>query len=194
MNKRLNDYSLGLYDSNTPEIRTRRLFAKEACFRFNHLPPSAICEQEQIIRELFKKTGKNFEITAPFYCDYGDGISIGENFYSNHNLVILDAAEVVFGDNIFVAPNCGFYTAAHPLDRARRNLGLEYAKAITVGNSVWIGAGVRVLAGVNIGEGSVIAAGAVVNRDIPAGVLAAGVPCRVIREIDEEAEKLRNYL
>ena len=93
-----------------------------------------------------------------------------------------------FGDNVFVAPNCGFYTAGHPLDAERRNQGLEYARPITVGDDVWIGAGVSVLPGVTIGQGAVIGAGSVVNRDIPPRVLAAGNPCRVIREITEEED------
>ena len=96
----------------------------------------------------------------------------------------------VFGDNVFLAPNCTFATAGHPLDIQQRNQGLEYAYPITVGDNVWIGAGVTVLPGVTIGAGSVIGAGSLVNRDIPAGVLAAGNPCRVIRPLTAaDAEK-----
>lgn len=101
-------------------------------------------------------------------------------------MVILDGAPVTFGDNVFVAPNCGFYTAGHPLDPVERNRGLEYARPITIGNNVWIGAGVSVLPGVTIGDNCVIGAGSVVNRDIPAWSLAAGNPCRVIRVIEPE--------
>lgn len=122
----------------------------------------------------------------PFYCDYGYNIEIGENFYANMNCVILDEAKVTFGDNVFIAPSCGFYTAGHPLDVEQRNRGLEYARPIRVGNNVWIGAQVCVLPGVTIGDNTVIGAGSVVNRDIPANVIAAGNPCRVIREITEE--------
>ena len=103
----------------------------------------------------------------------------------NTGCVILDGARVTFGDNVFVAPHCGFYTAGHPLDVERRNRGLEYALPITIGSNVWLGAQVCVLPGVSIGEGSVIGAGSVVTKDIPAQVLAAGNPCRVIREISE---------
>ena len=109
-----------------------------------------------------------------------------ENFYANMNCVILDEAKVTFGDNVFIAPSCGFYTAGHPLDVEQRNRGLEYARPIRVGNNVWIGAQVCVLPGVTIGDNTVIGAGSVVNRDIPANVIAAGNPCRVIREITEE--------
>ncbi|MDE6812956.1 MAG: sugar O-acetyltransferase, partial [Duncaniella sp.] len=111
-------------------------------------------------------------------------ITLGENFYSNVNLVILDCAKVTFGDNVFIAPDCGFHTAGHPLDVEQRNAGLEYARPITVGNNVWIGAGVHVLPGVTIGDNCVIGAGSLVNRDIPSGSLAVGNPCRVIRKLD----------
>ena len=104
----------------------------------------------------------------------------------NHNCIILDGAKVELGDNVFIAPNCGFYTAGHPLDYKTRNKGLEYAKPIKVGNNVWIGANVCVLPGVTIGDGTVIGAGSVVNKDIPSGVVVAGNPCKVIRKITED--------
>ena len=97
--------------------------------------------------------------------------------------MILDAAPVIFGRNVFVAPNCCFTTAGHPLDVEQRNKGLEYARPIKVGDNVWIGAGVTVLPGVTIGDNVTIGAGSVVNRDIPANTVAAGVPCRVIKEL-----------
>ena len=142
-------------------------------------------ERESIIRRLFGKTGKSFLIEQPFYCDYGYNIEIGENFYSNVNCVILDGAKVTFGDNVFVAPNCGFYTAGHALDAEQRIQGLEYAYPITIGNNVWIGAQVCVLPGVTIGDNTIIGAGSVVTKSIPANVLAVGNPCRVLRTITE---------
>ena len=129
------------------------------------------------------KTGDKFLIEPNFFCDYGFNIEIGENFYSNHNLVILDPAKVTFGDNVFIGPNCGFYTAEHPINSIERNKGLEYAKPITVGNNVWFGGGVNVLAGVTIGNDVVIGAGSVVTKDIPANSVAVGNPCKVIRNI-----------
>ena len=127
-----------------------------------------------------------FTITAPFWCDYGYNIRLGKNFYSNHNLVILDGAKVIFGDNVFVGPNCGFYTAGHPIDYERRNKGLEYAYPITVGSNVWFGGGVQVMPGVTIGDNVVIGAGSVVVKDIPSNCVAVGNPCKVIREITDE--------
>ena len=110
---------------------------------------------------------------------------MGDNFYSNHNLVILDCAEVIFGDNVFIGPNCGFYTAGHPLDYKARNYGLEYAKPIKVGNNVWIGGNVCVMPGVTIGDNVVIGGGSVVTKDIPSGVVAVGNPCKPVKEIPE---------
>lgn len=173
-----------LYNANYDrELILERNACKDLCYEYNHLKPSLKDERETIIRKLFGRTGKQFLIEQPFYCDYGYNIFIGENFYANVNCVILDGAQVVFGDNVFIAPNCGFYTAGHPLDVHQRNTGLEYAYPIRIGNNVWIGAGVSVLPGVTIGNNCVIGAGSVVTKDIPDGVLAAGNPCRIIREI-----------
>ena len=180
-----------LYDANyDTELIAERTAAKELCFELNNLRPSMVAERDEIVRRLLGQVGKNCCIESPFHCDYGYNIVAGDNFYMNAGCIILDGARVTFGDNVFVAPHCGFYTAGHPLDHERRNAGLEYALPITIGNNVWIGAQVCVLPGVTIGDDSVIGAGSVVTKDIPAGVLAAGNPCRVIREISE-ADKLR---
>ena len=117
-----------------------------------------------------------------FHCDYGFNISIGEMFYANHNLVILDCNKVSFGDNVFIGPNCGFYAATHPIDKDVRK-ELEYSKPIKVGNDVWIGGGVTVLPGVTIGDNVVIGAGSVVTKDIPSNVVAYGNPCKVVKNI-----------
>ncbi len=179
-----------LYDANyDPELLQARARCKDLCFEFNRLKPSSTAEQEKIIRSLFGKTGKNCCVTAPFWCDYGCNIEVGDNFYINHYCVILDGGKVTFGDNVFIAPNCVFSTAGHPLDTEQRNQGLEYAYPITVGDNVWFGASVTVLPGVTIGSDTVIGAGSVVNRDIPSGVVAVGNPCRVLRKITEEDKK-----
>lgn len=179
-----------LYDPGFDEdLAAERARCKDLCFDYNHLKPSQIEAQKAIIRELFGKTGQHFYITAPFWCDYGYNIEVGENFYTNHNCVILDGAKVTFGDSVFIAPNCIFSTAGHPLDAQQRDMGLEYAYPITVGDHVWFGASVTVLPGVTIGSNTVIGAGSVVNRDIPSGVVAVGNPCRVLRPITEEDKK-----
>lgn len=179
-----------LYDANDAELIREREIAKELCYDFNHLRPSAVQEQTEVLKKLLGGTKDAFTVIAPFYCDYGYNITLGENFFANHNTVILDCAKVTFGDNVFVAPNCGFYTAGHPIDIQRRNAGLEYAYPITVGDNVWIGAGVHVLPGVTIGSNVVIGAGSVVNRDIPDNCVAVGNPCRVIRPITEEDKQI----
>ncbi len=115
-----------------------RTKAKDLCYDFNKLRPSDEEGQRDILKKLFVKTEGTFCVIAPFWCDYGYNIEIGENFFANHNTVILDGGKVTFGDNVFIAPNCGFYTAGHPIDFERRNKGLEYAYPITVGNNVWI--------------------------------------------------------
>ena len=129
------------------------------------------------------KTKGSFLIEQPFACDYGYNIEIGENFYAKVNVVILDCAKVTFGNNVLIAPNCGFYTVNHPLDAENRNKGLEHALPIIVGDNVWIGAGCRVLPGVTISDNAIIGAGSVVVKDIPANVLAVGNPCKVIRQL-----------
>ncbi len=173
-----------LYDANYNEdLMKERLIAKDKCFEYNNIKPSKIEERTEIMKQILGKTGNQFLIEQPFICDYGYNIEIGENFYSNHNLVILDANKVKFGDNVFIAPNCGFYTAGHPLDYETRNKGLEYAKPIEVGNNVWIGGNVVVLPGVTIGDNVVIGAGSIVTKDIPSNSVAVGNPCKVIKEL-----------
>lgn len=182
-----------LYDANfDAELLKEREAAKDLCYDFNLLRPSATEEQSQLLKKLLGEIKGDATIIAPFYCDYGYNIILGENFFANHNTVILDGGKVTFGDNVFVAPNCGFYTAGHPIDTERRNAGLEYAYPITVGDNVWFGAGVQVLPGVTIGSNVVIGAGSVVNKDIPNNCVAAGNPCRVIRPITEK-DKLTSW-
>ena len=173
-----------LYDANYDEsLKSERIRAKKICQQYNSLPYENFGQKNKLLKELLGKTGDNFTIEPSFYCDYGYNIEIGENFYSNHNLVILDPGRVVFGDNVFIGPNCGFYTANHPLSPEIRNKGLEDAKPIFVGNNVWFGGNVTVLSGVTIGNNCTIGAGSVVIKSIPDNSLAVGNPCRVIKKI-----------
>lgn len=182
-----------LYDANyDEELLAERRRCKELCFQFNQLSPLKELEQKEIIGKLFGKTKENFCVTAPFYCDYGYNIEIGENFYSNHNLVILDGAKVEIGDNVFIAPNCCITTAGHPINIAERNRGLEYAYPIKIGNNVWIGAGVNILPGVIIGDNVTIGAGSVVNKSIPANSIAVGNPCKVIKTILDKTKDVNS--
>lgn len=179
-----------LYDAGAdPTLCKDREVCKDRCYAYNMTKPSDYAARKAIMREIVGKAGASFHIEQPFWCDYGYNIELGEGFYANHNLVILDCAKVTFGKNVFIAPNCGFYTAGHPLDSERRNRGLEYAKPITVGDNVWIGGNVAVMPGVTIGSNTVIGGGSVVTRDIPDNVVAVGNPCRVLRPITEEDKK-----
>ncbi len=128
-------------------------------------------------------------ISPPFMCDFGFNIECGKNFYANCNCIILDVAKVKFGDNCFLGPNVGVYTAGHPIHPTTRNSGYEYGKEITVGDNVWIGGNSTICPGVHIGSNVVIGAGSVVTKDIPDWCIAAGNPCRVIRLITEDDRK-----
>lgn len=173
-----------LYNANfDKELIDERFICKALCQQYNQTKHIDVEERNSIIKKLNIATGNTFFIEQPFWCDYGYNIQVGENFYSNHNLVILDPAPVVFGDNVFIGPNCSFYTAEHPLDVKQRNEGLEYALPISVGNNVWLGGNVVVLAGVTIGDNTVIGAGSVVTKDIPANVVAVGNPCKVLKVV-----------
>lgn len=176
-----------IYDANNdPQLIEERLRCKEMCRDYNDLRPGDTAGRRSKLCEILGEVGGDILIEQPFYCDYGYNIRAGRNFYANFNMVILDEAPVTFGDNVFIAPNCGFYTAGHPIDPAERNKGLEYARPITVGNNVWIGAGVHVLPGVTIGDNCVIGAGSVVVHDIPSDSVAVGNHCKVIKSIVSE--------
>ncbi|MDE6134064.1 MAG: sugar O-acetyltransferase [Muribaculaceae bacterium] len=173
-----------MYDANyDPVLLEERLECKELCRDYNDLRPKDTSARNELLHDILGQIKGDILIEQPFHCDYGYNISVGKNFYANFNLVILDEAPVTFGDNVFIAPNCGFYTAGHPIDPSERRLGLEFASPITVGDDVWIGAGVTVLPGVCIGDRCVIGAGSVVVNDIPPNSVAVGNPCRVIKTI-----------
>ena len=167
---------------------------REACkaviYELNQLRPEEQRERmPALVKKLFGKTGKNIWVEPPFHCDYGWNIEVGENFYANYGLTILDVGKVTIGDNVQIAPYVQITTAGHPVHPASRNSGYEYGIPITIGNNVWLGGGVIVLPGVTIGDNAVIGAGSVVTRDVPANVIAAGNPCRVIRPITEDDRK-----
>lgn len=173
-----------MYDAyHAEELLEERKVCKMHCQEYNNLPYNDFEARKEYLRGFLGSVKENYTIEPNFFCDYGYNISLGENFYSNHNLVILDPARVTFGNNVFIGPNCGFYTAHHPLDVATRNKGFEFAYPITVGNNVWIGGNVSVMPGVTIGDNVVIGAGSVVTKDIPSNVVAVGNPCKVLKSI-----------
>ncbi len=156
---------------------------------FNNSDPGDLENRKRILGELLGSMGENTYIEPPFRCDYGFNISVGKNFYSNFNLVILDPAPVTIGDNCFIASNVAIYTAGHPLHHEQRNKALEYGIEVKIGNNVWIGGNTVINPGVTIGDNTVIGSGSVVTKDIPSGVIAVGNPCRVLRKITDEDKK-----
>ncbi len=177
-----------LYDPNDPLLVSERLRCKQALQQIEKLPCLESDEKREQLRAVLGSTKVHFTIESGFLCDYGYNIHLGAEFFANFNLVVLDEASVTFGDHVFIGPNCAFYTAIHPQDAKRRNLGVETAKPISVGHNVWFGGNVVVLPGVSIGDNCVIGAGSVVSRSIEPGMLAYGNPCRPIREIDQNPD------
>ena len=162
--------------------------ARKILRRLNTMDPSDFDGIGKVVEELLGKSHKAF-INPPFYCDYGFHIEVGENFFANYNCTIIDVAKVKIGDNCQLAPNVAIYTAGHPVHPDSRNSLYEYGIGVTIGDNVWIGGNTVILPGVHIGSNTVIGAGSVVTKDIPDWVIAAGNPCKVIREITEDDRK-----
>lgn len=158
----------------------------DLCYRLNSLPPSDTASKEAIYQELFGTWNPEATVDTPFRCDYGFNIHFSGRAYVNYDCVMMDTAPIHIGKNVFIAPRTVFTCAAHAFLPDQRAEWISSARPITIGDDVWISANVTICGGVTIGDGAVIGAGAVVTRDIPAGVVAGGVPCRVIRRITEE--------
>lgn len=173
------------YQGFEEELLALRQRAKEILFEVNGLRPGEIERRHALLRGLLGSCGTRLFVEPPFRCDYGCNLRVGENFYANYGLVVLDCAPVTVGDDVLFGPNVSLFTAGHPLHHEPRTQGLEYALPISIGHRVWIGGGSIVNPGVTIGDRSVIGSGSVVTHDIPADVLAVGNPCRVLRPITE---------
>lgn len=175
-----------LYIAKDEELARDNAKARKLTRLINTATEEQAAYRLQLFRELFGKVGENFWVEPPFRTDYGCNTYIGENFYANYDCIIIDVAEVMIGDDVFFGPRVCIYTAGHPIDAEIRNTQLEYGKKVKIGDSVWIGGNTVINPGVTIGSNVVIGSGSVVTKDIPDGVIAAGVPCRVIREITEQ--------
>ena len=178
-----------LYNAGDPALLEARQRAKCLCHRFNTQSPEDDAyaqHQQETLQALLGHVGTQCWIEAPFHCDYGTQITIGDHFFANYDCIFLDVAPIVIGNHVFLGPRVSLYTAGHPLTAQIRNLELEFGKPITIGDSVWIGGDTTVLPGVTIGPETVVAAGSVVTKDLPSGVIAAGNPCRVLRPLSEE--------
>lgn len=170
-------------------LAEERLETKKKIYEYNMLPPDRWDERPQLIKSILGKTGNSVHIEPPFHCDYGTNIEVGEEFFANYNLIVLDVGKVTIGKNCMFAPNVSIYTAGHPLHPDSRNSGYEYGIDVTIGDNVWIGGSVSIMPGVHIGNNAVIGGGSVVTKDIPDNALAVGNPCKVIRMITEEDRK-----
>ncbi|MCB2155674.1 sugar O-acetyltransferase [bacterium] len=171
------------YDPFEQELVDLRLAAAEAVYAFNQAPPSQYSDAIAKLRQLFHKAPDSCMIMAPFHCDYGCFIELGDRFFANYGCVILDCGWVRIGNRVMFGPGVHLYGATHPIDPEERLAGVESGRSITIEDNVWVGGRTVINPGVTIGKNSVIGSGSVVTRDIPPGVLAAGVPARVIRAV-----------
>lgn len=178
-----------MYDDDNFHIAKARSEAIAACRRYNKIINNDNTYDESIIKELFAEVGENVYIESNFFCEFGFNIKVGNNIYFNHDMVILDCNEVTIGNDVYIGPKVGLYAANHAEDPVERANSGVYSKPITIKDNVWMGGNVQVGPGVTIGENSIIGMGSVVVKDIPANVVAAGNPCRVIRPIKENEVK-----
>lgn len=176
-----------VYAAQHPEFHRRLAATRRLIREFNDLDPMDSEGQREVLSRILGRTGERFHFNQPFRCDYGCNILIGEDFFANFNLTILDEALVTIGAHCFIGPNVSIYTACHPLEPTERNTGVEWAEPVTIGDSVWIGGGATILPGVTIGDNCIIGAGAVVTRDVESGTVVAGNPARVIKRLCADA-------
>lgn len=175
-----------MYDDAAEILVKRRGIAYNLQTEYNSSYGQPLSVRCEILRKMFKSVGNNVHFECGLYVEFGWNISIGNDFYGNLDMVILDGATVSIGNHVYIGPKCGLYATNHAIDaEERRNNGVRSAP-ISIGDNVWLGGNVSVLPGVTIGEGTVIGAGSVVTKDIPSNVIAAGNPCRVLRQITEE--------
>lgn len=175
-----------IYDPTDQQLQAEINKAKNLCFELNQTRPSDLKRKNEILKSLIPSFHETNYIEPPFHCDYGTQIHMKTHVYANHNLTILDAGSVTIGNHVFIGPNVCLTTAGHPENIEKRKAMLEYAHPIVLHDNVWIGANVVINPGVEIGEGTIIGSGSVVTKSIEANVVAAGVPCKVIRRINEQ--------
>ncbi|MDO5733139.1 MAG: sugar O-acetyltransferase [Eubacteriales bacterium] len=176
-----------IYDPGIPEIMEKQLTYLDDVFTYNQIPPSNLAERRAQLESMFAEFGEDSYIEAPFYSNMGARhCHFGRAVYANFGLCLVDDSHIYVGDHTMIGPNVVIATAAHPICPDLRLKNLQYNLPVEIGRNCWIGASAVILPGVKIGDGSVIGAGSIVTRDIPAGVVACGNPCRVLREIGPE--------
>ncbi len=173
-----------VYDAVHPEFLRRLEATRSKLWEFNNMDPTNVARLKALFREIVENCGDEFHINQPFRCDYGCNISIGNNFFANYNLTILDEAKVSIGDNVFIGPNVNIYTACHPIESEPRNTRVQWAEPVTIGNNVWIGGNATILPGVTIGDNAVVGAGSVVTKNVEADTVVGGNPARLIKRIN----------
>lgn len=166
-----------------PKIAEVLNATKDLLWEYNALRPSQLAERDALLRRILGGCGEKPFVNQPFRCDFGCNIRVGNHFFANFNLTILDSAPVTIGHHVFIGPNVSIYTPCHPIEPEERNTWVEWARPVTIGNNVWIGGSVTILPGVTIGDNCTIGAGSVVVKSIPANTVAAGNPCRVLKQV-----------
>lgn len=175
-----------MYNDLTQELVDARKRAVDITDEYNASYGESPEVREAILRKLVKHAEEGAFFEPGFRCEFGFNITLGKNFYANFGCVMLDPGEIIIGDNVLFGPRVSIYTSRHAFNAQERAAGACYAKPVKIGNNVWVGGGVHMDHGITIGDNTVIGAGSVITRDIPSNVVAAGVPCRVIREITED--------
>jgi maltose O-acetyltransferase len=181
-----------LYHATDPELQADLAQAQRKLRALNAIANEDVDSRRAALTDLLAHFGERTEIRSPFFCDYGYNIRIGARGFINYGAVLLDVNLIEIGDDAQIGPNVQILTAYHPVDPDVRRTGLETAKPIHIGDNVWLGAGAILLPGITIGDNSVIGAGSVVTRDVPAGVIAFGNPCRVIRKCTDARDSLKS--
>lgn len=192
MSQRENIANGKLFTDMCEGLPEERLHAKELVYEFNHTRPSDIDKRITLMKEMFGALGKNCWVEPPINLCYGTNVFIGDNFYANYNLSLVDDYKITIGNNVLIAPNVTIAVTGHPVHPDLRKHGEMYAFPVTIKDNVWIGSGVIICPGVTIGKNSVIGAGSVVTKDIPANSIAVGNPCKVMREINDN-DKIYYY-
>jgi maltose O-acetyltransferase len=172
------------YDPTDPELVADRRRARTLTARYNRTDPAASEARRRLRGELFGSVGEDAAVMAPFRCDYGYNVHVGDRFFANFDCVFLDVNPVEFGDRCMLGPGVHVYTATHPLNPEKRAEGLEHGEPVTVGSDVWIGGRAVLNPGVTVGEGAMVASGAVVTEDVPPRVVVGGNPAEVVRSVE----------
>ncbi|WP_162062797.1 sugar O-acetyltransferase [Vibrio taketomensis] len=172
-----------IYYSGDPKLIAEQQECLELQYDFNHTRPRESTRRDELLRRFFRSVGKECYVEPPLHANWGRNTSVGDYFYANFNLTLVDDTYITIGSHVMIGPNVTLSTAGHPVEPDRRRKVAQFNIPITIGDNVWIGANVVVLPGVSIGENSVVGAGSIVTKDIPPNVVAVGNPCRVLREI-----------